>query len=53
MANETLTLKNTEGLFMRAKASGKLDEFTDKFWEAFSHNNNLTWNEANQILESI
>lgn len=49
----TATLYNVEGLFMRAKAEGKLDEFTEKFWTAFSHNNNISYEEAKKILESI
>ena len=49
----TATLYNIEGLFMRAKAEGKLDAFSDKFWAAFSHNNNLSYEEAQKILESI
>lgn len=53
MANIQLTLKNAEGLFMRAKAANKLDQFSDKFWEEFSHNRDLTYREAEKILESI
>ena len=48
-----LTIYTVQGLFMRAKAEGKLDQFTDQFWTAFSHNNNLSYREAEKILESI
>ena len=51
--NTELTLYTIEGLFLRAKAEGKLDQFTDQFWTAFSHNNSLTYKEAQKILESI
>lgn len=51
--SKKITLKRLNRLFKKAEEIGKLDEFSDKFWEAYSRNNQISLTEAKKILESL